>query len=145
VKPRIRRLAKSDLARLLRLEKRAFPEDAYPREFFLELLAECGDLFLIAEIDGALAGYVVACSNELVSIAVDVRFRRRGVGAALMRRVLQVLRSRGAPRVSLMVRVGNESAMAFYRRFGFKKTGRVRHYYEKGGDAFRMTAPTGVA
>jgi ribosomal-protein-alanine N-acetyltransferase len=139
----LRPLRRSDLGRLVRLERVCFPEDAYPRALFDELLDECAGTFLIAESEGVLAGYVVLCVRgaraELVSIAVRPQFRRKGIGDALLRRVIRIARRRGVARVSLTVRVENQDAAAFYRRFGFKRTGRIRRYYDNGGDGFRMS------
>lgn len=36
------------------------------------------------------------------------------------------------------MRVSNETAIAFYRRFGFTRVRRVRGYYEDGEDGWRM-------
>jgi ribosomal-protein-alanine N-acetyltransferase len=37
-----------------------------------------------------------------------------------------------------MVKVTNETARAFYEKFGFNKVRRVRRYYEDGEDAWLM-------
>ncbi|MEO8131150.1 MAG: GNAT family N-acetyltransferase, partial [Bryobacteraceae bacterium] len=75
---------------------------------------------------------------ELVSIAVDPDFRTLGVGAALMKHTASVLKRRRVYSWHLMVRINNEPAIRFYRRFGFVRSRTVRGYYENGGDAWRM-------
>jgi ribosomal-protein-alanine N-acetyltransferase len=139
---RISRAARSHLRRLLAIEREVFPEDAYPREMFLDLLADCGDLFFIASAGGEIAGYIVACAQdrkaELVSIATAKAYRRLGVGRALLHHTLTRLRAAGVTRVELMVRVGNTPAIQFYRRFGFRRSGRVRRYYDNGEDALSL-------
>jgi ribosomal-protein-alanine N-acetyltransferase len=139
---RITRFTPRHLPRILEMEARVFPEDAYPREMFQELYQECGALFFVAHASGAVAGYAVTCASkrkaELVSIAVDVPWRRAGVGAALLLRTLRELGQTDVRRLELAVRVGNRGAIAFYRRHGFELVGRIHRYYENGGDAFRM-------
>lgn len=139
---RIRRFRLADLDRLMEIERAAFPKAAYPRDLFLELHHDCGSLFFVAVRGEALAGYSVACTRlpraELVSIAVDPRFRRLGVAQALLRRTLSRLRAAGVTRLSLMVRARNAAAIALYWSFGFRRTGRAARYYENGEDGVRM-------
>jgi ribosomal-protein-alanine N-acetyltransferase len=49
---------------------------------------------------------------------------------ALVRR----LSRRGVPRLTLMVKVTNRRARAFYERRGFRRIRRVPRYYEDGQD-----------
>jgi ribosomal-protein-alanine N-acetyltransferase len=72
------------------------------------------------------------------SMAVSSGFRRRGVGARLMKSAVEHL-SRNSRRISLLVDVSNETAIRLYRRFGFSETGRVHQaYYPNGNDAIEM-------
>ena len=139
---RVRPFRLSDLDLLMDIEKAAFPKAAYPRDLFLELYADCGDLFFVALRGESLTGYSVACARppraELVSIAVDPRFRRMGVAQALLRRTILRLRRNGIERLSLMVRARNAAAIALYASFGFRRTGRAARYYETGEDGVRM-------
>jgi ribosomal-protein-alanine N-acetyltransferase len=139
---RIGRATRRDLPRLLEIEREVFPEDAYSREMFLDLLDGCGELFLVARVEGVLAGYIVTCAGkrkaELISIATAAEHRRTGIGRALLMRTLEKLRAANVRRLELMVRAGNDAAIAFYRGFGFRRTGRVRRYYEDGADALEM-------
>ena len=139
---RIRHFRLADLDRLLQIERLAFPKAAYPRDLFLELYQDCGSLFFVANRGGSMTGYSVACTRppraELVSIAVDPNHRRMGVAVALMKHMLARLRKLGVTRFSLMVRARNSGAIELYRRFGFRRTGRVARYYENGEDGVRM-------
>ena len=140
---RITRFTLRHLRRILEIEGEVFPEDAYPRELFLELCEECGDLFFVAHSGGKVAGYAVTCASkrkaELVSIGVDSRSRGQGIGSALLARTIAGLRERNTRRLELAVRAGNDVAANFYRRRGFRAAGRIRRYYEDGADALRMT------
>ena len=130
------------LESILKLERAVFPEDAYDREMFLDLHRKCGGLFFVAKVDGEVAGYAVSClargNGEIVSLGVARRFRRHGVGKALMRRTLRALASAGARAAVLAVRVDNTAAIEFYRGFGFRSERRVPRYYQDGGGALRM-------
>jgi len=109
---------------------------------FLELYAECADLFFVAQLSGRVVGYMVTCvqagNAEIVSIAVDPTHRNRGVGTALMGHTLATLKAAGVRRVKLTVRTTNRAGIQFYRRLGFSRAGRIARYYADGADALQM-------
>jgi ribosomal-protein-alanine N-acetyltransferase len=71
---------------------------------------------------------VIAGDGELLLLATDPRYRRRGIGRALLQHFIDEAREAGTSRVHLEVRDGNP-AVAMYRRAGFKSVGRRRKYY----------------
>jgi ribosomal-protein-alanine N-acetyltransferase len=139
---RVRRCRASDLRSVLAIERASFAADAWPRELFVELLEECPRLFLLGVVDGQVAGYIAAVTRgetaELVSIAVHPRYRGRGVAGALLRRVLALLRRDAIGQCRLMVRPANLSAIRLYLAFGFTRVRRVKDYYGRGRDGWRM-------
>ncbi len=83
---------------------------------------------------------IVADEAELLLLAVAPRRRRSGVGSALVRRFLEVAASRGATRVFLEMRDGNDAA-TMYGRHGFEQVGRRPNYY-RGADGQSFDALT---
>ncbi len=82
---------------------------------------------LVAEVEGTVAGFAVFRGVgegewELLNIAVDGAFRRRGVGRALVE-------SMPGGRLFIEVRESNGGARALYERAGFTVLGRRRGYY----------------
>jgi len=65
---------------------------------------------------------------ELVSMWTAPTHRQCGVGRLLVNAVIDWARLRGAKSIQLMVTSGNESAIEFYGRLGFTKTGRTEPY-----------------
>ena len=130
----------SDLPAILAIETACFGPDAYDRKLFAELHRKCGGLFLVAMAGTKVIAYAVTCANpksaELVSIAVSPRHRTRGAASALMDSTLRRLRRRNVPKFKLMVKVSNTPAIAFYRKYAFRKLRRVAGYYEDGSDGF---------
>jgi ribosomal protein S18 acetylase RimI-like enzyme len=94
-----------------------------PRTDIRRKLAVRPDLFLVAELDGAVVGTVMAGYDGhrgwVNYLGVDPACRRRGVGRALMAEAERLLRLDGCPKINLQVRTGNTDAIAFYRRIGF--------------------------
>lgn len=66
--------------------------------------------------------------EELLLIAVHPAYRGRGIGAALLQRLIDAAEARGRTRLLLEMRDGNP-AVSLYRRFGFEPIGRRRNYY----------------
>ena len=71
---------------------------------------------------------IIAGDGELLLLATDPKFRRRGIGRALLGHFVDEAREAGSSRVHLEVRDGNP-AVAMYRKAGFKSVGRRRKYY----------------
>ena len=96
----IRRARADDLPSILRIEKRSFGCDAWVRKVFVDYFAlPARSVFLAAIIDREVAGYVLAFHGEtraeIHSIAVSPARRGQGVAAALLKRVIGLLRRRG--------------------------------------------------
>jgi len=81
------------------------------------------ELFLVAELDGAIVGSVMGGYEGhrgwVNYLAVDAAQRRSGLGRALMAEVESRLRAIGCPKLNLQVRNDNAAAIAFYERIGF--------------------------
>lgn len=71
---------------------------------------------------------------HLLRIATDPALRRRGLGARLLKEVLDRARARGHA-VLLEVRGDNQAALGLYLAHGFAVIGRRRGYYSDGAEA----------
>ena len=93
------------------------------REGIARLLARNPDTSFVAEIDGELAGVILAGQDGrrgyIYHMAVAEAHRRRGVGAALVDRCLGALRAQGINKVALLVFRYNDAGNAFWERMGF--------------------------
>jgi ribosomal-protein-alanine N-acetyltransferase len=84
---------------------------------------------MVAELDGELVGTVsvrqlpVAEAMHLFALEVAPPWRRRGIGSAIVRHVLDEARRRGLRSVYLEVRVDNP-ARRLYHRLGFRRVGK---------------------
>lgn len=66
--------------------------------------------------------------EELLLLAVDPQFRRRGLARMLLEKLRTDAASRGARRLLLEMRRGN-TAETLYKNFGFYSIGERREYY----------------
>jgi ribosomal-protein-alanine N-acetyltransferase len=137
----------ADLAVIDRLMRDAFDPrfgEAWTHNQVLGLMAMPGVWLTIATIGTEPAGFAlsrrVLDEAELLLLAAAPTFRRRGVGAALLRAVIRDSGMQGARTLHLEVRDGND-AIKLYRAAGFDKVGERRHYY-RGVDGKAFDALT---
>ena len=74
---------------------------------------------------------LAADEAEILTIAVDPGWRRRGVGRDLMREHLQRATLAGARALFLEVDADNTAAITLYHRFNFVKVGERAGYYRR--------------
>ncbi len=91
------------------------------------------DLFLLAEVNGHLAGTVLGGFDGrrgmVYHLAVAEEYREQGVGGKLMDELERRLRGKGCIRCYLLVTTDNASAMQFYERRGWQ---RMEHVFPYG-------------
>ncbi|WP_426261268.1 GNAT family N-acetyltransferase [Sphingomonas sp. DC1100-1] len=114
--------------------------EAWTRNQCLGVLAMPGVRLTLALVDDRPAGFAMVRSvmeeAELLLLAVDPAFRRRGIGTALLRAVIAEAQMSGIADLHLEVRANNP-AVALYTEQGFAKVGERRGYYRgRGGEAF---------
>ncbi|GEP36609.1 N-acetyltransferase [Nocardioides psychrotolerans] len=147
----IRNATPDDVTAIADLEDEALGIDAWSeglvREGVLGALPTIS--YVVAEQDGALAGYavasVVADIAELQRIAVRPGLRRGGLASALLDQVVALARDGGADRVLLEVRETNAPALAFYAARSFVEVSRRPRYYRDGATAVVMRRALGPA
>lgn len=139
----LRQGSASDLTLVAEVMAQAFDPrygEAWTQSQCLGMLSLPGVWLTLAHVEGTIAGFALAREGageaELLLLATRPQLRGRGVGAALLRSVIDDVRIRGAGRIYLEVRAGNE-AIRLYRREGFAKIGERRSYYRgKGGQLY---------
>ena len=73
----------------------------------------------------------------VIGLAVDPKDRRRGLGVALVSRIIGLAQDLDLREVGLHVAVQNAAAIALYDREGFRPVRRLRGFY-RTGDAWEM-------
>ena len=85
------------------------------------------------EADQRLIGYIIywqiGPEVQINNVAVDPEFRRKGLGDAALKLVLDQVKERGATFVTLEVRPSNVPALTLYKKYGFEILGVRKDYY----------------
>ena len=69
--------------------------------------------------------------GQITNIAVHPDYRRKGLGAAILRSLLRHAKDAKLESVSLEVRVSNTAAIELYKKAGFAEAGRRKGFYAK--------------
>lgn len=131
-----------DLQAALNIAVNSF-SDPWSLASMKECLHSDNYVFLAVYVDANLIGYiilqVIIDEAQLVNIAVDDKYRRRGYASTLIDKALDLLKSYGYVSCVLEVRVSNSGAIALYRSLGFEKLGIRKDFYsEPLEDAYIM-------
>lgn len=115
------------------LEKRCFSspwefeeyEKSRQREDFSCLCA-----YTDGEFSGFLMAFHVLDECHLLDIATEEKFRRRGIGAALICELMKRAGEKDGSVIYLEVREKNQAARGLYEKLGFVPVGKRKDYYK---------------
>lgn len=139
---RLREFQPKDVYSIMKLTEQIFGE-SYDPSLFTGFHNSWKEGFIVVENFWRIIGFAIATplsQNEarLLMLGVDERYRRRGIGSAMMREIIKQANLKGMKKLRLEVKVSNKSAIRFYTRFGFAIVSRLPHYYNNGEDGFLM-------
>lgn len=121
----------ADLDSVLQIEQAGYTHP-WTRGMFADSI-ENGYECWVAEQDNKLIGHAVlsiACGEaHLLTICVEPSAQRKGVGCAMLKRLLLRAKSERVEMVFLEVRKSNFGAQALYLSMGFNQIGERKLYY----------------
>jgi ribosomal-protein-alanine N-acetyltransferase len=139
-------MALTDLAGVLALEQKLFPDDAWSPEMFAHEFSEtqssrdylASRYYLVADEGNVMVGYAGMLfpgghQADVLTLAVDPGHWAQGIGSALLSGLLDEAVRRGSAEVFLEVREDNPRARNLYRRNDFTEVGIRRGYYQPSG------------
>jgi len=110
-------------------------------EMMSDALREQSDGVFVAEMNGRVVGFAIMMYRNWLNISyldyiqVKTDWMNKGVGHRLMEKCVDWAREKGARIIYTETGKNNERAIKFYQRHGFKITGYIPDYYQKGLDA----------
>ncbi|MDA4137114.1 MAG: GNAT family N-acetyltransferase [Thaumarchaeota archaeon] len=148
----VRRCTPEDIPSVINVNSLTLPEH-YSDYFYYEILKDFPNTFLVAEMDGKVAGYIMcrmeyglsmtkrfglAKKGHIISVAVLEEYRNKGIGTKLMKDGLEEVRKESGKECYLEVRITNVGAIELYKVLGFKVTNTLHGYYKDGESAYTM-------
>ncbi len=125
-----------DVEAVMRIEQSIYPYPWTTGNFIDSL--DSGYTCMVAELDGALVGYVVLMPSvdeaHLLTIGIASEHQRKGLGEEILSRMMAMAHDSGINRIILEVRPSNTPALALYRKCGFQQIGLRRGYYPADND-----------
>ena len=132
----IRRLIKSDILPIVRLEEMYLGETFGEEMLEAELDSNIAKFYTILEDDkviGYIGCYVYIGDIEVLNFVIDEAYQRKGYGQMLFD---YMVNETGQVRsITLEVRRSNEKGKNFYFKNGFKEVGVRKEYYKNKEDA----------
>jgi [ribosomal protein S18]-alanine N-acetyltransferase len=129
----IRAAEQSDVDAVLAIEQASPTAAHWPRAQYEAAISNNGRLFLIAEREYSVLGFLMASTAvqewELENIAVLPSVRRQGVGMALMHALISAGQTVGAAEIRQEIRASNLAAQSLGQYAGFVPDGRRPAYY----------------
>ena len=97
--------------------------------------ADAASALYFAYMDGQIAGHVILRKNwnqfaYVEDIAVDIKFRKGGVGRALVQRAIDWAKDKQLAGIMVETQNNNVGACRFYERCGFKLRGFDEYLYK---------------
>ena len=135
----IRPLGLADISKVISITEECPEAASWSKESYEKLFGLDGFMGFVNEVAGRMNGFVVGRKvvdeGEILNLAVCKGDRRQGKGQALTAAILEQFHRRGVNKVFLEVRESNATAIAFYEKQGFAKTGMRPAYYREPEEA----------
>lgn len=128
----LRSLTIEDLPALLRLDTLCYGGH-WAEQGYRDELTRSNSVVLGIFDHNSLIGFgilwCVAEEGHIISLAVDLEYRRQGIGQSLVETLLKAALDRQCAWATLEVRESNLPARRLYEKLGFILLGERKHYY----------------
>jgi ribosomal-protein-alanine N-acetyltransferase len=125
---------------ILRIEQESFAAP-WNIEMFLGAAKNKTTTFKALLENKIVLGYYIISTvvdeSEIITIAVDPKFRRQNLGKFMLSNILKEVEERKSKFIFLEARKSNTPALNLYKSFGFKEIGIRKNYY-KNEDAVTL-------
>ena len=133
------RMSTNDIPDVSRIERASFttvwPTDAFYNELSTNKLAH----YFVGRLEGRIVAYggiwVILEDSHITTVAVDPNLRGRGLGEAMVLKLIDEGIERGAAWMTLEVRESNVSAQQLYRKYGFTTVTTRKGYYSDDNES----------
>lgn len=137
----IRKASLDDLQTIVDLENKVFGHTLGYAFLKQELLENEFSRMYVYTKNNQIIGYLsyrqIDTNADILNFLVDIPFQNQGIGQSLFEYVLLDMKEDGVNSLVLEVRVSNERAINFYKKYGATVVTIIENYYETE-DAYMM-------
>ena len=139
---KIRRVQADDIFPVIALAYDTLPE-RYNPSIFNQFYESFPEGFLVALYHHTLIGFLIGIKTtkntaRILMLSVHDNNRKQGIGSALLKQFLLLMKNHQIRQVELEVRTTNKGALDFYLKQGFIIQEKLCQFYQNGEDAFNM-------
>ena len=131
----------TDIPGMIKVNIESLPEN-YDKLFWDQQFHIGKEHSFVAVFGSEVVGYVFCNKDSIISFAVQEKYRKKGLGRALLQHCVSTF----STPVNLSVRVNNTNAIKLYESFGFKIEKTIPNYYynpvEDGHSMIRLPMNT---
>ena len=136
---KIKPMEKSDVDAVIAIEEKAYGSHNWSKDSFMgELSNDLARYFSVFDENEKLIAYCgcwqILEEVHITNIAVDIDFRQRHIGEAMLKTIIDECYRNMAKYITLEVRVGNKPAIGLYEKYGFKSLGTRKGYYQDNNE-----------
>ena len=110
-------------------------EKKWEKKDFYTFISNQNNIFILSHPKpvGYLKARVTGDEIEIISILIDKKFRKIGIGKSLLNKLLNIALKKEIKNIFLEVSVENQIAINLYKKFNFIKVGKRKNYYFHNG------------
>lgn len=132
-------MQKNEIDDVLKIEEQAYGEHHWSKDsFYGELSNDLAHYYSAFDLDNNLIGYAgcwqILDEAHITTIAVKPELKRKKIGEALLKKILEDCYKNEIKYITLEVRVSNIAAISLYEKYGFKSLGSRKGYYQNNNE-----------
>lgn len=136
---KIKPMQKSEVDEVLKIEEQAYGDHHWSRDsFYGELSNNLAHYYSAFNPKGDLVGYAgswrVIDEAHITTIAVKNEYKRKKIGEALLKKIIDDCYKNEIKYITLEVRVSNIPAINLYEKYSFKSLGLRKGYYQNNNE-----------
>lgn len=99
--------------------------------------------FIVANLNHKIIGFLIGVKinnikTKILMISVSPQFQKQKIGSKLLEEFIKRTQKEKINSIELEVRTDNIKAIKFYEKNGFKKTIKIKEFYQDNKDAYTM-------